>query len=478
VRRNILVVILGIFLSCSGNEVTSDNGSGQTYESDRIYGQVAGLPGRKILLYELYGDRVTLIDSVMAETDGSFEFLFPSSRHRGLYRIAMGRPSRPGAYESHLQQFDLIWDGRGVAFETSYAAPVDSMHIVLSEENRIYYELLRQMDGYSRKISILTAALLHYPPDDNFYRRLERQYRRVQNRRSNFIDNLIRRNRGTISSGIARFYRMPRLSSPAEDAGLAGLRKDFFTDRQFSDPVLLRTDLVPLTINRYLSLYREPGISNDEQQELMITAVDVIMEHAMANEAVYYFVIEYLTNNFLAMGGMDQVVDHITGRYLYGNVCFQEGRLLDAPVAGSWKPVPGSAAPGFRFTALDGRRIDLYKIESEFTVILFWGTWCPHCQDIMDGLHGLYNRYSGERPGFLEVVAIGIEDQEGPWREYIDEHGLDWINYSEFKKWDCEIAGLYDPTGTPAMYLLDREKRFVLEPMRIRQLERYLSQRH
>jgi thiol-disulfide isomerase/thioredoxin len=477
VRRNILVLVLGVFLACSGNEIASDPGSGRTYEPDRIYGQVTGLPGRKILLFELYGDRVTLIDSAMAATDGTFEFGFPSSRHKGLYRIAMGKPSLPGVYEMHLQQFDLVWDGRAVAFETNYAAPVDSMRIILSEENRLYYELLRQMDDYARKISILSAALVHYPPEDNFYNRLERQYRRVQNRRSNFIDNLIRRNKGTIAASIARFYRMPRFDSPFEDTGISGLRKDFFSPGQFSDPVLLRTDLIPLTINRYLSLYREPGISNDEQQELMISAVDVIMEHAMANEAVYYFVIEYLTNSFLAMGNMDQVIEHLSGRYLYGNVCFQEGRLLDSPTAGTWKPEPGAAAPGFSFTALDGRQVDLHKLESEYTIVLFWGTWCPHCENVMEGLSGLYNRYSGQRPGFLEVVAIGIEDQEHPWREYIEEHGYNWINFSAYKKWDCEIARLYNPAGTPAMFLLDRDKRFVQEPMRIRQLERYLSQR-
>jgi hypothetical protein len=94
------------------------------------------------------------------------------------------------------QQFDLIWDGTTVVFETHYAAPVDSMEIILSEENRHYYQLLRQMDDYYRKMTILSNALVHYPSDDNFYRRLERQYRRVQNRRSNYIDNQAKKNRG------------------------------------------------------------------------------------------------------------------------------------------------------------------------------------------------------------------------------------------------------------------------------------------
>jgi thiol-disulfide isomerase/thioredoxin len=469
-----MALFFGIFLSCTGNNA-SDTGSEEIWEPGRIYGQVSELPGRKILLFELYGDRVTLIDSVMAATDGSFEFHFPGTREKGMYRVTMGKPTRPGDYEMHLQQFDLIWDGTTVVFETHYAAPVDSMRIILSEENRHYYQLLRQMDDYYRKMTILSTALVHYPSDDNFYRRLERQYRRVQNRRSNYIDNLAKKNKGAIFSSIAWFYKMPRIVSPADDGGISELRDDFFFPGQFADPVLLRTDLIPGKITRYLSLHQDPGIGDEEQLERIIDAVDVIMQHAMENEEVFYFVLEYLINGFVKMEGMDQVSGHLTNRYLHGNICFREGRLLDQD--GDWQPERGVVAPGFRFTALDGRQVDLYETDAKYTIILFWGSWCPHCGDIMEGLFELYTRYSMESPGFLEVIAIGIEDDEQQWLEYIESRGYDWINYSSFDRWDCQIARKYNPEGTPTIILLDSEKRVQQETLRIRALERFLSGR-
>jgi hypothetical protein len=78
---------------------------------------------------------------------------------------------------------------------------------------------------------------------------------------------------------------------------------------------------------------------------------------------------------------------------------------------------------------------------------------------------------------FLEVIAIGIEDDEQQWLEYIESRGYDWINYSSFDRWDCQIARKYNPEGTPTIILLDSEKRVQQEPLRIRALERFLSGR-
>ncbi len=470
-----MVFVYSVFLSCTGNGVSTEAGPDAIYDDDRIYGQVDGLPGRKVLLFELYGDQINIIDSAMATSDGSFEFFFSGEREHGLYRIAMGKPGLPGHYGEHRQQIDLIWDGSTVVFRTHYEAPVDSMKIILSEENTGYYQLLKRVNEYYRKISVLSSALVHYPQDDNFYRRLERQFKRVQNRRSNYIDNLVKRNNGTIFPKIAAFYHMPRISSPAGNGSIEEIKEGFFTEGQFSDPVILRTDLLPEKIMRYLSLYQSADLDHEEQQEEMITAVDVILANAMENEEVYYYVLEYLINGFVHMNDMDLVTEHLTGHYLHGEVCFEEGRLLGTGSLPEWEPEEGEKVPGFSFTALDGSEVSLDDIDAEYTVLFFWGTWCPYCEDTMEGLHELYARYQKTDPGFLEVVAIGIEDDSAAWQDYIEAGEYHWINYSSFERWDCSIVRNYNLAGTPTMILLDGDKQFLQEPLRIRSLDRYLS---
>ncbi len=460
-------------IACTGNGAS--DAMRDQWDQGQIYGRISGLPGPKILIYELYGDRVTLIDSVMTDGDGTFELEFPADRSKGLYRLAMGVSTIPGDHENHRQRFDLIWDGNPVVFETHYAAPVDSMDIILSAENENYYRYLRGMREYERMISALNGALIEYPSSDRFYRRLERQHGRVQNRRANFVDNMIKNNRGTIFASIARFRKLPRIGSPSSVQQTDELKSSFFHEGQFADSILLQTDLIPRSIIRYLSLYTNPALDDEEQQEELILAADVIMQHAMANEAVYYFVLEYLINGFDSME-MDLVAGHLTDRYLLGNVCFEEGILLDhAEQVEAERLEEGDAVPGFSFHSLDGRQIRLNDIEAEYTLLFFWGSWCHFCHDVMEDLYGVYREYRDADSTFFEVVAIGIEDDEQAWLDEIEQGGYDWINYTSLKMWDCPVASGYNLIGTPTMLLLDSNKRFIDEPVRIRALSRFLA---
>ncbi len=476
-RDSYLLFTIVIFFACAGDDIASKVSQEHEYDKGSIYGFIDDLPGRKVLLYELYGDEQNLIDSSMAKADGSFVFSIPEERERGLYRLAMGRSTLPGHYDQHQQQLDLIWDGNTVVFNTHYGWPVDSMKIILSEENRLYYQFLKRMQVIDQQVNVLSYSLLNYPPGDNFYRRLERQHRRVQNRRMNYIDNLVKKNEGTVFSAVARFQKPPRVSSPANKEGISELKQNFFFKGQFADPVLIQTDLIPRKIIRYLSLYTGERSGQEEQQEELINAVDVIMQHAMENESVFYYVLEYLINGFESME-MPLVSEHLTGRYLLGDICFEEGRLLDQPGISPGKGFKeGDRMPGFSFVALDGRNVDLHEIQSEYTLIFFWGSWCHHCERIIDELFEMYNDYRSEGEGFFEVVAIGIEDDEEMWVYQIEKAGYNWINYSSMERWDCPIAMDYNLLGTPTMILLDSEKRFLQEPTRLRALNRYLSRR-
>lgn len=467
---------LVLFLACTNNDASNIADRGNYYDSGRISGSVSQLHGQSVLLFELYGDQVNLIDTAIVDEDGSFEFFFPPGRDNGLYRIAMGKSTNTGKPDHNMQQFDLIWNGNEVIFNTNYAAPVDSMDILVSKENKLYYQYLQRMRIFDKKMGVLNYALLNYPSEDRFYRRVERQHRRIQNQRLNYIDNLVNNNSETIFASIAYFLKPLRISSPNNTGQLDEIKQDFFKEGIFDDPILLHTDLIPKKIIRYLSLYTagEYGDSDDKQED-MIVAVDNIMEHAMAREEIFYFVTEYLINGFESMD-MELVSEHISRKYLLGDICFEEDIRRGPDSLSSIEEIEeGSRVPDFSFTSADGRLVDLHGIDAKYTLILFWGSWCPHCRDIMDDLYGLYMDYNNKSDNFLEIVAIGIEDDEQAWLDYIEKGGYDWINYSSLQRWDCPVARDFGLHGTPTMILLDNDKRFLQEPARVRALNRYLS---
>jgi thiol-disulfide isomerase/thioredoxin len=477
-RNYFFLLIAFIYFSCTGNDISTKGALDGTYETGKIYGRIEKLPGRKVYLHSLYGDQVNLLDSVLARADGSFDFVIPPESKRGLYRLSTGQSVQRGHYDQQYRHFDFIWDGSTVVFQTHYAAPADSMQIHFSEENRIYYQFLAKMHDFDRKINILTNAILHYPANNSFNRRLEREYRKVQNRRTNYIDNLVKKNKGTIFSSIARFHKLPVLPLPGDENNLSGVKMKFFHKEQFSDPVILHTDLIPRRLLHYLSLYTTaPDDDDEELQYELIGAADIIMHHAMANEDVYYYVVEYMINGFERMG-YTIISDHLRGRYLLAEVCFEEGTITGpaSSVLPAGRLKEGDRVPDFSLTLDGGRVINLSDIKSEYTLLLFWGSWCPYCENLMNDLVGLYNDYN-ETGGLLEIVAIGIEDDRQVWLSSIEKGRYNWINHTSLQGWDCPVAREYNIRGTPTMILLDSEKRFLREPLRIRALKRYLPNR-
>jgi len=62
--------------------------------------------------------------------------------------------------------------------------------------------------------------------------------------------------------------------------------------------------------------------------------------------------------------------------------------------------------PKIKFTALDGRKVDLSKMKGKVVLIDFWATWCAPCVKEMPHVQAMYSKYRKE--GF-EVIGISLD---------------------------------------------------------------------
>ena len=72
-------------------------------------------------------------------------------------------------------------------------------------------------------------------------------------------------------------------------------------------------------------------------------------------------------------------------------------------------------------------------------------------------------------------MAISLDTDKKPWKDYIETTQLKWYNYSNFKGWECPIGRSYYVYGTPTMFLLDKEKKILAKPLNVRDLATYLQ---
>jgi len=103
----------------------------------------------------------------------------------------------------------------------------------------------------------------------------------------------------------------------------------------------------------------------------------------------------------------------------------------------------------FALDTLDGREVRLSDSAGKVRLIDFWATWCVPCREEIPMLNELQASYADR--GF-EVLAISDEDA-GIIREFVDEHGVEYLNLVGSE----EVSQAYGVLGLPAAFLVDGE---------------------
>ncbi|MEX0935867.1 MAG: TlpA disulfide reductase family protein [Gemmatimonadota bacterium] len=91
------------------------------------------------------------------------------------------------------------------------------------------------------------------------------------------------------------------------------------------------------------------------------------------------------------------------------------GVIISAWVGRDWFEArsvrPGSQAPIFEATDLEGRPASLADYEGKVVLLNIWATWCAPCRVEMPSMQRLYETFEG-RDGF-EIVAVSVDAPQG-----------------------------------------------------------------
>ncbi len=89
-----------------------------------------------------------------------------------------------------------------------------------------------------------------------------------------------------------------------------------------------------------------------------------------------------------------------------------------------------------------------------WTVLDFWATWCPDCRREIPTVKKMNQKY-GTRAKF---IGVSMDTDKAKLDSYTEANGVDWEQYSEFKKWkDTQISKDYHISWLPTMYLINPE---------------------
>ena len=136
--------------------------------------------------------------------------------------------------------------------------------------------------------------------------------------------------------------------------------------------------------------------------------------------------------------------------------------------AGRLRVVEAMAAPlELKFTAADGRQVDLAQLRGKVVLVDFWATWCVPCLREMPYVRAAYKKFHGR--GF-EVVGIsfdkapgaqprGMERTAAQIDQFARENDMPWPHHYDGKYWDNEFGRRFAVASIPAAFLLGKDGR-------------------
>jgi thiol-disulfide isomerase/thioredoxin len=107
-----------------------------------------------------------------------------------------------------------------------------------------------------------------------------------------------------------------------------------------------------------------------------------------------------------------------------------------------------------KFTATDGKEVDLAKWRGKVVLIDFWASWCGPCMAEAPNVVSTYQKL--HEKGF-EIAGISLDEDRAKMEAATKKLAMTWPQYFDGKGWENKISKSYGIDSIPATWLLDKK---------------------
>ena len=151
----------------------------------------------------------------------------------------------------------------------------------------------------------------------------------------------------------------------------------------------------------------------------------------------------------------------------------QYGHMIEKRINRLVRTQGGAKAPDFTLPDVNGNPVTMSEVKGKIKIIDFWASWCGPCRLNNPELKKIYEEYHEKG---LVIVGVSLDDEKEDWEMAIEDDGLDWVNVSSLKGWECEIVRLYNVKGVPSLFILDENNNIIATGLRDEQLRIFLHE--
>lgn len=441
--KKILVLLISLIAVCTSF-------SQQT--GHRITLEMEGYVDTLAYLGHYFGDKLSISDTSRVN-NGKVVFAGEEPLKQGVYFLVSQNKKK-------LFEF-LVGEDQEFGIRSSATGLPEDTRIDGSSENELFYDYLRYNHESYERIRALQSAYQQLPPDHDSLDLLREETARINQQNIDYKLNMIDSHPGSFTALLLSAMRepdVPDFFTPdgRHDSLAAYLyyRNHYWDHIDLGDDRFLRTPV----FHRKLEKYFDDVIP--AHPDSIIAEIDQMVEATGDNAEMRDYLLWYLANRYETSNimGYDRIFVHMVDRYftrqsydwLHPEV---QSNMIDH-VDKLRKVLIGEFAPTLLMADTSNNFINLYQVDAEFTVVIFWSGSCGECQRELKALNELYR--SGDYD--MGIYSVNTDTSFNKWKEYIRKYGLEWVNVNGNLSLTGDYHDLYDIYSTPVIYVLDREK--------------------
>jgi hypothetical protein len=308
-----------------------------TWSQNSISGTIHGYNNKTISLLMIRGDQKLAIDSVKTNSEGHFSIIPRWKLIPGMYLLKT----------TEGNSIRILYNNEDVRLVSGGVDDASVVDFVQSEENKLWYEyfILKSSTQYLQEL--LKPIMQQYPQNEPFYLQTKEEYNKLQVSLHEKANNIISSHPETMAARFIRTDLLPLIDTDLSfDEQRALLKKNFFVETDFSDTLLIQSDILSRKMIDFLSLHQRPNLSMPELQLEFIRGLDAILQLASVEKKMYLFVIEFFIEGFYQMG-LTGVSDFLSTLPHLNSDCMDVETLMQIEqiVGPHRKIITGSAAP-------------------------------------------------------------------------------------------------------------------------------------
>lgn len=428
---------------------------------------VPDFPGGRVYLASFHGDEQGIIDSTLVN-QGSISFIMKENYTPGMYRLYFSDPAESRMRRRESVSIDFIFNREDIELMTSYNSVMDEMAVLLSEENLKYYDFVKLRSDYRTHLGLLLPLTEVYDSNDKFFTPLREELLNIQKEYNDSLVKLSDTDPEMLVSSLIALNKEPVYDpGKSEDISLF-MRENYLKPVSFTDERLINTNALTQKIISYLSFFRQPGMSKEQQEEAFIKAVDIIMVEVSYDQKIYDFVLNYLIGGFEQFQ-MEEVLVHIADNHLAGECKTESEEIAKERLQAYQRMARGKEVPDINLLDPFDAPQRLSSLNNERILLVFWSSECPHCTSLLPRLKKWYEE---EKENIdIGIYTVSIDKNRLDWEEFILENNLNWINVYDPEGWESKTSQRYNIYATPTMFLLDEDLRIIDKPVSFREFK-------